>query len=146
MVVVILLLPIIIYVWHFHSYPISDNPVDWGTFGDYIGGIYSVLVALLAVYISHHLEDRKKRRSHSREAAENLFQQIQTIRNNKYNFRSIAKLQKLIGTSELYLNSMLLEKISALADCYLRYKNDKEDIDEDLEKETLQELERIYAK
>lgn len=146
LIALLMLLPIGIYIWHFHSYPISDNPADWGTFGDYIGGIYSVLVAILAIYISHHLEIRRKHQLLRIDAAKDLYNQILTVKKNNYNPKSIAKLQRLIGSSDLYLKPMILDKATALADNYLRHKSDNEEIDDDLQQETLQELERIYAR
>jgi uncharacterized membrane protein len=38
-----------LYFYYFHGYPVSDNPSDWGVFGDYIGGLLNPTVALLAL-------------------------------------------------------------------------------------------------
>jgi hypothetical protein len=36
-----------LYVAHFHAQPVSDDPADWGQFGDYFGGVLNPFVALL---------------------------------------------------------------------------------------------------
>ena len=59
------LLPIIIFIIEFHSYTLSNDTANWGDFGDYIGGIYSISITLLAVFLTFYLtkkdEKRKKR-------------------------------------------------------------------------------------
>lgn len=49
---IICLLPIILYCINFGSYKISDNPADWGTFGDYLGGTLNPILALIGLFIT----------------------------------------------------------------------------------------------
>ena len=51
--VLISLSPIILYISNFKNYSLSKEPADWGTFGDYIGGIYSVVLAVVLVYVTY---------------------------------------------------------------------------------------------
>jgi hypothetical protein len=46
-------IPLIIYVLKFYNHSLSDNPSDWGTFGDYIGGITGALLAFTGILISY---------------------------------------------------------------------------------------------
>ena len=48
--------PILVYSCQFRNLEISDSPGDWGTFGDYVGGVYTVIVVILAVILSRVLE------------------------------------------------------------------------------------------
>jgi len=47
------LVPLIVYLINFHSHPISDNPTDWGTFGDYIGGLSGAMIAIAGIVITY---------------------------------------------------------------------------------------------
>lgn len=68
-VAVIIFTPIVIYMITFWHRSISDQTSDWGTFGDFIGGILNPIISLLTlivtVYIAYYLQraddDRAKR-------------------------------------------------------------------------------------
>ncbi len=49
---VIFLLPIILFCIKFCSYKLSENPADWGDFGDYIGGVVGTNLSIIAIIIS----------------------------------------------------------------------------------------------
>ncbi|SEL62355.1 hypothetical protein SAMN04488505_102702 [Chitinophaga rupis] len=44
--------PIYYYVHDFHDLPRSSDPADWGTFGDYFGGILNPVISLLTLIIT----------------------------------------------------------------------------------------------
>lgn len=46
------LAPLAIYVYHFHHLPISSNPIEWGNFGDFIGGVMNPILALVGIFIT----------------------------------------------------------------------------------------------
>lgn len=48
----ICLIPLLAYFFKFYNYPISDNPLDWGVFGDYIGGTLGTALAFVALFLS----------------------------------------------------------------------------------------------
>lgn len=58
----------ILYLIQFHSFPWSQNPGDWGTIGDYFGGMLNPLVSALALfflikaYVTQKEELRETRR------------------------------------------------------------------------------------
>lgn len=49
-ILVVLLLVIIVYVMNFYKLSVSSNPMEWGPFGDYIGGILNPSIALAALW------------------------------------------------------------------------------------------------
>ena len=46
------LVPILVYWCHFKHLSVSDKPGDWGTFGDFVGGISGTFLTFLAVVFS----------------------------------------------------------------------------------------------
>jgi hypothetical protein len=46
-----LIAPIVIFIWHFKDQQYSDSISDWGTFGDFIGGVLATIIALANLYI-----------------------------------------------------------------------------------------------
>lgn len=55
---VILASPVLLYIRQFGRLGISNDPQDWAVFGDYIGGVYTVLVTFFAIYLTRNLEKR----------------------------------------------------------------------------------------
>ncbi len=49
---VFMLVPVLIYILNFKGENISDSSADWGTFGDYIGGIAGTFLNLIAALFS----------------------------------------------------------------------------------------------
>lgn len=58
---VVLCIPILCYIINFASYGVSGNVSDWAAFGDYIGGVYSVVLTIVLVYVSYSLNKKAKR-------------------------------------------------------------------------------------
>lgn len=142
-IILVLCAPVLLYVWHFKNYDISDNPADWGNFGDYIGGVYSVLVALTVCILSYKIDARGKRKDKARECAAEIYKQIVTIKSNKYNLRSSGKLLALVSNANLFLPQRVCDEIEALANNYMSFKNDGAIINETLENNTLKDLKKI---
>lgn len=59
-------IPLITYILNFANYKISDDPEKWAFFGDYIGGVYSVVLTCILTYLMYQLnkkdEQIKKRK------------------------------------------------------------------------------------
>lgn len=57
--VFILLCVVGFYIYSFHSNPISTNPADWGSFGDFLGGILNPIISLYSLvllgFISYYI-------------------------------------------------------------------------------------------
>ena len=43
---------VIAYAVTFHALPLTENPVAWGTFGDYMGGLMNPLVSVLTLFVA----------------------------------------------------------------------------------------------
>lgn len=61
-------IPTLFYIYHFYSFPISDNISAWGSFGSYFGGILSPVSSLcstfLLVYITIMLNKQNSQENH----------------------------------------------------------------------------------
>lgn len=51
----LLIVPIGLYVINFFSIGISSNPVNWGVFGDYIGGIINPIIGIASLIVLGYL-------------------------------------------------------------------------------------------
>ena len=51
--------PILLYLFYFGGNGISKNLSDWSGLGDFIGGIYSVITSVVAVYITYILHKQR---------------------------------------------------------------------------------------
>jgi len=66
---VIFIIPIVIFAFHFFSWPptLSNNLIDWASFGSYFGGILSPLIGLANIvilwYITVLVEDANSKRA-----------------------------------------------------------------------------------
>ena len=49
---IICFIPIIIYPINFWNHKFSDDPSDWGTFGDYLGGVLNPILAIIGLFIT----------------------------------------------------------------------------------------------
>lgn len=136
--------PVVIYVIKFRHYSISDNPADWADFGSYIGGIYTVVVTIFAIYLTRHLENKDLERKKAKEAISSIFEQISKIDCNNINMNMVNKLLRLINKNELYLPRYMYEKLLDLRDDYVEAKDNPNRFDLQKEKKTKQQLKRLY--
>lgn len=117
--IVVSVVPIAIYWWNFHNYGLSDDPADWGVFGDYIGGIYSVIIAILVVYLARNLRRRDEEKRIKQEAIRSIYLQINKIQQNQQpNQNKVTKLFRLIEECKLYIDDDLYERLKGLANCF----------------------------
>ena len=142
--IVICILPIGLYTWRFHTYKLSDDPDDWGVFGDYVGGIYSVVVTVLVIYLARMLDKNEAKRVKRQEAAEQLYRQIQKIDNQNVDMRIVNKLLRDIDINSLYFSDYLKDRLTNLYDYFVQLKEGTTNIDEGKEQRVLTELKRIY--
>lgn len=146
--IIVLLIPIGTYYLYFGNYPISNDPADWGVFGDYLsgiyGGVYSVVVTILAFYLGRALTKKDSKKEKTRQAAETLYNQIKTIENNNYNRNSIEKLKREINYNELHIPKDLQEDMISLTDMYLEKKDGTGNIDLELDESVKLQLKNLY--
>lgn len=120
--IVALLIPIGGYLYKFYGAGISDDPEKWAQFGDYIGGIYSVLITILAIYLARNLSLKDEVASKRREAIDDLFLQITKIEQcSEVNAKTqaINKLIRLVHLHQLHVSDGLCDDVERLADYYL---------------------------
>ena len=145
--VIVLFVPIGIYYLFFRDCAISNNPNDWGVFGDYLGGIYggvySVVVTILAIYLGRALAKKDSRKEKQKQAAETLLRQIKTIESNNYNLHSIKKLKKEINLNELYISD-LLDDLIALSDQFQMQKDGTGIVDMEMKDNLMSQLKELY--
>lgn len=55
-------IPLITYILNFANYKISDDPEKWAFFGDYIGGVYSVVLTCILTYLMYQLNKKDEQR------------------------------------------------------------------------------------
>lgn len=76
---ILVLLPIIVFVSNFNSHSFSDDISEWGAFGDYIGGVYSVYISLGLYLLSRKLGRTDKLRNKQEFHIEKLYGIIHMI-------------------------------------------------------------------
>lgn len=139
--IVAAVLPILIYVLKFHDYKLSNDPADWGVFGDYIGGVYSVLIALLVVYITRNLSRHDEEKRLKKEALREVYKQITNIQQKQtVDQRKLPKLYKLIEDSKLFIDNDFYERLKALANEFVERGRNRQ-----MELDVLEELKEEYA-
>ena len=140
----IALAPLAYYVFWFKDAPISNDPSDWASFGSYIGGLYSVLVAVLVVYLARELAKKDEVTSKKKSAIEALYQQILKIKNDRIDERSVNKVYHLLEENKLYITDAIYDEIKDLADYYLEVKSGDRAIDYKKENSVKEHLRAIY--
>ena len=141
---IIILVPIGCYMVRFWNSTISLDPDDWGAFGSYVGGLYSVIVALLVVYVARDLAKKDEITTKRKKAVESLYMQIVKINSGRVDVRSVNKLFKLLDDNKLYITDSLYKEIEQLTNYYLEVKAGEKDIDYVKEKRVKDHLRSIY--
>ncbi len=143
-IIAILALPLVVYVCYFGSYPISNDPNDWASFGSYMGGVYTVLVSFLAIYLTRHLEKKDAERNKAKTAIGTIHEQIARIDYQNVNMNSVKKLLRLIKENELYIPSALYEKLTDLYDDYVEAKEEPAKFNLQKEEGIKKQLKKLY--
>lgn len=110
------------YLFKFYGAGISDDPERWAQFGDYIGGTYSVLITILAIYLARNLSLKDEVASKRRKAIDDIFQQIAKIEQCsevRPKTQAINKLIRLIHLHQLHVSDNICDEVEKLADYYL---------------------------
>ena len=144
LIIVLLLIPLISYVLKFGGTSLSDNPQDWGVFGDYVGGVYSILVSILAIFLARIIDRKDSEAKSRKDAIQKINKQILLIKNNHYNRKSVSKLLRLISEYQIFLPKELYDRLKQLYDYYLLKNEDKQCVYSQLESIILQELKQLY--
>lgn len=144
--VVLLLLifmPIMVYVFRFSGTGFSDNPADWGTFGDYIGGVYSVVLTIVLVYVTHVINKRDNESNECKKAIKEIYCMITQIDTSKINLDLIHQIYRCIDANSLHLRKDIREKMIREMDYYVCVARDPKMLDGGRE-ERFKEVLKIY--
>ncbi len=137
-------IPVIAYIVNFWGTPISDDPTEWSEFGGYLGGVYSIIMALVVVYLTRTLAIHDEQASKRRKAIEEIYHQVIKIKRNNININSVNKIYTLLNQNKLYITEQSYKKITQLADYYLEVKDNTTMINILLEEDTISYLKNIY--
>ena len=136
--------PLLIYVFKFGTYSISNDPADWALFGNYIGGIYTVLVTLFAIYLTRHLDKRDVEKKKAKIAIGELYEQICKIDYQQIDMRSVKRLLRLTHEYELYIPNDVYTKLTELYDDYVVAKDNPESFQLQKEVQLKSRLKKLY--
>lgn len=140
----LLLLPIGVYIINFCDHGFSEDPTMWGVFGDFVGGVYNVLVAILVFFISRNL-DKKEAKAHKKaKAAYDIKVQIEKFEPSRNKTKTVEKLTDLILTNKDILDVSTFRILMALNDNLQHVVNKEGEINKQLKKDVLKELTSIY--
>lgn len=136
--------PVWFYWWNFEENGISHSTDNWGTFGDYIGGCCSLILAFIALIITRKMDKKDRKDRKREEAAEEIYEQIQKIKNNDYDARHVNKLRRETEKHRLYLSEDLYNTLMRLSDYFLRVSDNTEEQNPDREEEVILRLKCLY--
>ena len=148
LVAVFVLLPIVIFLINFSEQSLSDDIEEWGAFGDYIGGIYSVYISIGLFLLSRKLGKTDERRNKQRLHIEKLYGMIRLINNDSMeNAQLLKDFVNEIASAELYLSDDVIKRVIELQDNFAEASVNPELRNIELESEVLgmlkYELKRI---
>ncbi len=141
---VILASPVLLYIRQFGRLGISNDPQDWAVFGDYIGGVYTVLVTFFAIYLTRNLEKRDAEKNKARAAVGIIYEQIGKINYKHIDMRSVRKLLRLAKENELYMPQYLFDKLTELYDDYVVAKDEPSRFNIKKEQDVKSSLKKLY--
>lgn len=138
----IMCIPILAYICNFGCNGISEDVSDWANFGDYIGGVYSVLITILAIYLTRELNQRDKQKESKRCAISQIHAQFLNITRCPVSTmaKSVNKFFKLIEDNRYYLSDEQLQKLQAFGNYFLEHPNNR---DANIEKDMLEYILRM---
>lgn len=142
----IAIIPIIIYIVNFNSHTISDDPEKWAFFGDYIGGVYSVVLTCLITYLMYKLNKVDETNKEKKELIKSLYLKINEFNLFPLNNQDeINKYLLLVYNSELVLDdNNLFNKLISMYDYYLGLCNNTCTKDFNKEEEIINILKKKY--
>lgn len=141
---ILLLLPICAYITNFCDHGFSEDPAMWGVFGDFIGGVYNVLVAVLVFYVSRHLDKKEAKANKKAKAAYEIKSQIEKFESSKNRTKTVEKLTDLILTNKEVLGKSTYQILMALNDNLQHVVNKESEINKQLKKDVTDALDSFY--
>jgi hypothetical protein len=117
--IVACIIPVIAYIIRFYSYGFSKDPTDWGTFGDYIGGVYSVILSIIAIYVTYMISEREDKAKEKRKILTELYKVIISIRSEEVDLQKVNKIVSTADANQLILPKVIYAEVIRYSD-YLK--------------------------
>ena len=99
---VVFLFPLCIYFIPFHN-GFSNNHEAWSAFGDYISGIYSVVLTIFMFYLANKVEKMNERRNDRKNAIKELYNYVVELSSRDININKANDFQLCINKNQLFL-------------------------------------------
>ncbi len=82
--VMLCLIPALFYIFKFGSWTLSSNKDEWGTFGDYIGGVLNPVISILTLAVTTYIavsfnEYQKQQQNEANQRQERLVRPLANI-------------------------------------------------------------------
>ena len=103
----------------FSGHEFSKDPSDWGTFGDYVGGVYSVLLSIIAIYVTYMISGREDKSREKRKILTELYKTIISIKSEEVDLNKVNKIVSLADSNQLLLPKVVYADIIRYSD-YLK--------------------------
>ena len=142
-IILIVLFPIAFYCYNFRRYSLSNNPEYWGFFGDYIGGVYSVVLTMALFYISYLLNKQEIGYRKLSNAVKEIYDLIPSTNSRKIDIKKINKLNRLIDVYENVLPKNIYEDLINISNYYREIENDPSKRDKHREEDIKDALKRL---
>lgn len=139
-------IPLLLYICNFGMNGISDDLEDWANFGDYIGGVYSIVVTLLVLFLARNLERKDKRREKRQEAIDEIYSQFTKMQNCPSHklAQSVNKFFRKIEQYRLCLTDDLFCKMQGFGNYFLNVASQTSSKDPYIEEEMKVYLLSLY--
>lgn len=140
------LCPLLFYIINFSNCKISNDPEHWAFFGDYIGGVYSVVLTCLLTALMYKLNKKDEELKEKRTFAKSLFEMVNKFHNSTSNLDSeeVDKFRTVIINNEFIINSDTFRDLIDIADYYLLLCTDINNRNYNKENEIRHLLKTIY--
>lgn len=117
--IVACIIPVVAYYVRFRSFGLSKDPTDWGTFGDYIGGVYSVILSIIAIYVTYMIREREDKSKEKRKVLTDLYKTINSIKSEEIDLQKVNRIVSLADNNQLLLPKIIYADIIRYSD-YLK--------------------------
>nr|DAP58751.1 MAG TPA: hypothetical protein [Caudoviricetes sp.] len=131
---IIAAIPIVVYLLNFMGHAISNNPENWAFFGDYIGGVYSVVLTCVLTFLMYQLNKKDEYNRERLCIIKDLYSNIRKFENtNPLRIAEVNSFTNKIIDNELILPSNIFEKLIEFSDYYKGIANNN---NRDVQKES----------
>ena len=142
---ILIALPFILYLSHFHN-GFSTQSDDWGNFGDFLGGFFTMYTAILmvvVVYLTRNLTNQDREKEERRKAIKKIYNQVVKT-SDKPTPTNVSDLQVLTHKCGLYIEDSLQNKLTELSDIFLNQKDSNGFRNEPLYETVITDLKNCY--